>query len=675
MVTSKEECLRDKQVASILRMLFLNDISLDTRDVDATFNSTNELNWKVLVMDAKSTSVVSSVLRVKDLLKAGVTVHTLIEQERASLPDVPAVYFISPTKENLDRVINDLKNDYYLEYYINFNSSLPRQLLEYFAKNVAQLNKSDKIKQLYDQYLDFLVTEKELFSLQLPLTYSKLNNPQSNEDIITQLCENIATGLFNIIITTNIIPIIRAPVGGPAEMVAGKLGSKLRDYMINMRSSNNNASNGKSTSTGTPNQGADTLEKSVLILLDRNIDFTSMFNHSWIYQCMVFDIFKLQKNIITIPIKQDDSNKSDTNNNSLVGNSSTRSYDLEPTDFFWNENSHLPFPEAAENVENSLADYKEKVNQITKKTGVSNINDIATNFDQKDAMETAQFQEVIKTLPVLTNRKSIIDMHMNIFAALLSELEEKKLDTFFEIEQQDPDNNKTRTEFLDMLNDNKTNNFDDKMRSFIVLYLLSKNGLPKDFINKVETYFKDNQYDITPLKYIYKLHEMTQLSSMSLQNKTLTTSTNSNSNNTNTPGTSIQSSSLSGLYNLTEGRVGSLLSGLKKLLPEKKTIPITNVVEAIMDPLNSSQKNLETTDNYLYIDPHNTRGSHTKKPKRQTYNNSIVFVIGGGNYFEYQNLQEWAHAEIHNTKTVMYGSTDIISPNDFLHEIAALGSN
>ena len=131
------------------------------------------------------------------------------------------------------------------------------------------------------------------------------------------------------------------------------------------------------------------------------------------------------------------------------------------------------------------------------------------------------------------------------------------------------------------------------------------------------------------------------------------------------------------LYGLTEGKiqggVGSLISGIKNFLPEKKTIPITNVVEAIMDPLNSSQKNLETTDDYLFFDPRLIRGSHSKKPKRQSYNKSLVFVVGGGNYLEYQNLQEWAHSQQGYPKKVIYGSTDITTPGDFLKEISNLG--
>ncbi|SMN22779.1 similar to Saccharomyces cerevisiae YDR189W SLY1 Hydrophilic protein involved in vesicle trafficking between the ER and Golgi [Maudiozyma saulgeensis] len=642
LLSQKEVSLRDMQVAAVLRMLFLNQ-SVANQDFEDTYNQ-SEIYWKILVLDAQSTAIVSSVLRVNDLLKAGVTVHTLIRADRASLPDVPAVYFVEPTKENLDLIIKDLKDDKYAEFYINFTSTLERDLLEYFAENVSTTGKSERVKQVFDQYLDFVVTEPELFSLQLPNTYSLLNNPKSSEETIDTLCSTIAKGLFNVLMTTNSIPIIRAPKNGPAEMVAEKLGQLLRDYVMNTK-----------TSSVSVLPNSDTLERSVLILLDRQIDFACMFCHSWIYQCMVFDIFKLSKNTITVQTIDKDTQLAQE-----------KRYDLDPHDFFWSQNSHLPFPEAAENVENELTKYKEDAQEITRKTGVENIADLDPNSNA----DTVQIQEVVQRLPELTKRKAIIDTHVNIFSGLLEQLEDKKLDTFFEIEQ-DPNGTKMRASFHDILNDGKVNNLQDKMRSFIVLYLTSNVGLPKDFIQEVEEYFKKNEFDITVLKYIYKLREYMQLSSKTLQNKSLEDGTSNKASTEN-------NLSLSSLYSLTEGRlpgtVGNLISGIKKLLPEKKTIPITNVVEAIMDPMNSSEKNLDTTDNYIYIDPKITRGSHTKKPKRQSYNKSVVFVIGGSNYLEYQNLQEWAHSQLHNWKKVMYGGTNLITPNEFLEEITALAA-
>ena len=130
------------------------------------------------------------------------------------------------------------------------------------------------------------------------------------------------------------------------------------------------------------------------------------------------------------------------------------------------------------------------------------------------------------------------------------------------------------------------------------------------------------------------------------------------------------------LYGLTEGRISegisSLATGLKKLLPDKKNLPITNVVEAIMEPNNASNNSIQVTDDYLYLDP-KSRGGHSKPPKRQSYESSVVFVVGGGNYLEYHNLTEWSAQPNRAAKNIVYGSTDLVTAKEFLAEVSDLG--
>lgn len=87
-----------------------------------------------------------------------------------------------------------------------------------------------------------------------------------------------------------------------------------------------------------------------------------------------------------------------------------------------------------------------------------------------------------------------------------------------------------------------------------------------------------------------------------------------------------------------------------------------------MDPASSASSK---TDDYLYLDPRAPRGS--RPPTRKTgCNEATVFVIGGGNYYEYGNLQEWASRQ-QQKRIVTYGTTDIVNANTFLHDLALLG--
>lgn len=604
-------------------------------------SKTEEIVWKVLILDARSQAILSLVLRVNDLLRCGVTVHLTILARRSPLPDVAAVYFVEPSVENVAHIIDDLASDKYDSFYINFTSSINRELLEEFAKKVSLAGKASKIKQVYDQYLDFVVTEPNLFLLNVPRVFTRFNDPSTSEDAIHALADSIAAGLLALVVTQGHIPIIRCPRSGPAELVATALDLRLRDYVANAKG---------------VGSGASLLhQRPVLVILDRNIDVASMFSHLWIYQCMVSDVFELKRNTIRVS-KYDDEKVT------------SKSYDVDPRDFFWNKNAQLPFPDVVENADVELNLYKRDAQELTAKTGVLSLKDL-----DPGASLTAHIQQAVDALPELTARKATLDMHMDVLASLLKELEARLLDKFFEIEQNYADP-KVQAQFLEMLQTPaaKRDNSEDKLRTFLILTLLA--DLPPSFVTQCEEIFASQpSVDMHAFKYILKLKQMANL----LRNISLNEPVGHASGAFDLANNlALFNGLLSKLYGLTEGRISegvtSFVSGLKKLLPEKKNLPITNVVEAIMDPANASSNSVQLTDDYLYLDP-KSRGGHLKPPKRQLYQEALVFVVGGGNYLEYQNLTEWLTAPNRPSKLIIYGSTDIVTAKEFLAEAADLG--
>lgn len=142
-----------------------------------------------------------------------------------------------------------------------------------------------------------------------------------------------------------VIPIIRCPKGGAAEMISAKLDRKLRDHILNSKDNLFSAS-ARSGSTATPSS------RPVLILMDRDIDLLPLLSHSWTYQSLVQDVLSMEKRRITVV---DEGN-------------SKKSYDLTNEDFFWKKNAPLPFPQVAEDIDAELTKYKEEASAITAKT-------------------------------------------------------------------------------------------------------------------------------------------------------------------------------------------------------------------------------------------------------------------------------------------------------------------
>ena len=81
------------------------------------------------------------------------------------MPDVPAIYFCQPTDENLRRISEDLSANLYGSYYFNFISPISRPKLEDLATAALQSNAVAQVQKLYDQYVNFICLENEMFTL------------------------------------------------------------------------------------------------------------------------------------------------------------------------------------------------------------------------------------------------------------------------------------------------------------------------------------------------------------------------------------------------------------------------------------------------------------------------------------------------------------------------------
>lgn len=129
--------------------------------------------------------------------------HRHIASSRHPIPDVPVIYFVEPNEQNLQGITNDLQKGLYSPAYINFLSSLPRVLLEDFATQTATAGTSELIAQLYDQYLNFIVAEPDLFSLgmQKEHTYWALNSATTSDAELDRVVDRIVSGLFSVVVT------------------------------------------------------------------------------------------------------------------------------------------------------------------------------------------------------------------------------------------------------------------------------------------------------------------------------------------------------------------------------------------------------------------------------------------------------------------------------------------
>ncbi|KAI9048599.1 hypothetical protein LZ554_007432 [Drepanopeziza brunnea f. sp. 'monogermtubi'] len=712
-MASSHNSLRDRQIRSIERMLNLNHDSEElngdhehSASNGATavsvpiLNSDGDPIWKVLVFDDLGRDVISSVLRVSDLRTWGVTMHMHIASSRHPIPDVPVLYLVEPTASNLASITSDLSRGLYSPAYINFLSSIPRPLLEDFARQTAEAGTSESIAQFYDQYLNFIVGEPDLFSLGMRKenTYWALNSARTKDEELDHVVDRIVTGLFSVMATMGVMPIIRCPKNAAAEMIAAKLDRKLRDHILNSKDNlfSSSQSNRPSTSSGASSS------RPVLIILDRNVDLIPMLSHSWTYQSLVHDVLKMKLNRITVETPVDE-------NNPAKG-STKKAYDLTSTDFFWSKNASLPFPAVAEDIDAELSRYKDDANEVTKKTGASSLDDL-----QNDTNASAQhLKAAITLLPELRERKAVLDMHMNILAGLLTGIKNRQLDNYFQMEEAITKLSKQQMQ-EELAGQDKGTEPTDKLRLFIIWFLSTEQDVSRAEMEKFEELLKAAGAETSSLAYVKQVRATTRM--------TMMTSAPSQSNQQPSNAGSLFGtfqSRLGGLSTITSkiqesgigGNIGAnfetLISGVKNLMPVNKDLTVTKITESIMDPAGASSSAIAKTENYLYFDPRSANARGTLPPpsaarkgeqmpgglgpgmtatfgqRRQGFSEAIVFTVGGGSMDEYGNLQEWAKrtgaggsgaSQGAGKRRVVYGSTELVNAEEFLKmELEKLGA-
>ena len=130
--------IQQRQKNVVLRMMDLNQ---DPGTAPAVV-------WKVLIYDGHCQEILSPLLTVLDTRKKGITLRMSLFDDRSRIADASAVYFVHPSKEAIDKIASDCAAGLYDSMYINFSSSVSRELLEQLALKTSQSISASRISKV-----------------------------------------------------------------------------------------------------------------------------------------------------------------------------------------------------------------------------------------------------------------------------------------------------------------------------------------------------------------------------------------------------------------------------------------------------------------------------------------------------------------------------------------------
>ncbi|KAJ1604682.1 Sec1 family [Cryptosporidium canis] len=611
--------------------------------------------WKVLIYDKMGQTILSPLMKVGSLRHHGVTLHIQLSAQKSNIPEVPALYFIKPTEENIDKLCEDLRSLYYESYYVNFISPCSDQLLEYFAKKALQTGNANRITKVIDRYLDFVSLSPAQFSLGMDRVYSEFFDSKTSDSKIQSIIDGIVTGLVCVLSSLGTIPIIRCSNKqfSSSQMIARELDRRIREILKQSNSSffNFNSNN-----------------RPILVLLDRDVDLSTMINHSWIYQGLIHDIYNLKLNRITI----DDPG------------SGKKVFDLDSSDEFWMKHSGEHFTQVANSVSEMLGDYNKKLSELN------------CNSDDSSQMAT-NLAIAIHSLPEMTEKKRSIDTHTNIATKLVEEIKKRELDKFFELEESF-DNIPTVSgcigELETLFNSESSKNFleNDKLRVALSLLLHERHGqnITQQQLEQIIKLFNgENSASVKVIRYVYSAHILSKSTSgvgglsSNIKAQDLGSGMGGSTVHSKQEVSSDSSSARAGITSLAKNMGGrvfdmagkNILQGVRALLPINKTLKVTSILDDLMEKKSFSSSQLSNgtstlDDEFLYFDPKQPcmHDQDTSKVSRIKVlpKQGIVFIIGGGNFTEAHDILNYAKK---TQKNIIYGCTEFINPSEFIKEL------
>jgi len=395
--------------------------------------------WKVLITDHFTTRVLSSTLKMSDMLECNVSVVEDLTKAREPLP-LAAVYFIQPTTTSVTQLLEDFIDvPLYPSVHIFFSSKAPSAVINKLKSCEVLLG---VLKTLKECNVEFLTVDSRTVVTDNPHAPMLLMGDQADRAAQEgdQELDTIASRLTTLLSTLSEFPVVRFKKGRP-------VGS--RDPPgANARSSLTKRLAQKVLERADAMQKAGQLpakESCDLLILDRSYDSVAPVIHEWTYECMVHDLLELEGNTFRYSVE------------STQGKTDEKEVLLDEGDNLWSELRHTFIAEVYSSLADRFKEFQSK-NKAAKLGGAG----------LKGEMSNSSIRQLIVALPQFREVLGKLSLHIQISSDLRSVTNEHILTDVGELEQDLVLGDKHSKDLITFLQENQAN-MDrlDKVRLFM----------------------------------------------------------------------------------------------------------------------------------------------------------------------------------------------------------------
>uniref|UniRef100_A0A1A8FNT7 Syntaxin binding protein 3 n=1 Tax=Nothobranchius korthausae TaxID=1143690 RepID=A0A1A8FNT7_9TELE len=328
--------------------------------------------WKILLLDPFTTKLLSTCCKMSDLMAEKITIVEDLYKIREPVPEMKAIYFMTPTSKSVDAFISDFKTKAkYKAAYVYFTDYCSDDLF-----NKMKLYCAKHIRVCKELNISFMPQEAQVFTCDNPEAFYSIYSPHSSDKRKT--LETLAEQLVTLCATLDEYPGVRYKRDGNTE------NAKTLAEMVDTRL----ARHYELDDSGKKKEKT----QAQLLIVERGFDPVSPILHELTYQAMAYDLTPIKNNIYTYKSKD----------------GSEKQAQLNEDDMLWVKLRHKHIAEVSEQL-------PKMVKEIAAKQLPKMVKEIAASKKQPDGkISISNLSQLMKKMPSFRKQLNEKTVHLQL---------------------------------------------------------------------------------------------------------------------------------------------------------------------------------------------------------------------------------------------------------------------